>query len=131
MLDRLLGGICPPTGAPMPPRAKYQLTAGVEVVDFATPQSVALFGQPASRIRIPTIFAAYVLNEAVGGGNFSSRLMDEVREKRGLTYGIGTYLVPTRPRRLFRRPVRLGQWQDGRGAGGGAAGLGQYRGKRA
>jgi zinc protease len=35
-----------------------------------------------------------VLNEAVGGGSFASRLMNEVREKRGLTYGIGTYLQP-------------------------------------
>ena len=33
-------------------------------------------------------FAAYVLNEILGGGRFSARLMTEVREKRGLTYGI-------------------------------------------
>jgi zinc protease len=30
----------------------------------------------------------------LGGGRFSARLMTEVREKRGLTYGIGTYLAP-------------------------------------
>jgi zinc protease len=34
-----------------------------------------------------------VLNEVIGGGRFTARLMSEVREKRGLTYGIGTYLV--------------------------------------
>jgi zinc protease len=32
--------------------------------------------------------------EAMGGGGFNSRLMQEVREKRGLTYGIGAYLYP-------------------------------------
>ena len=37
---------------------------------------------------------AYILNEILGGSRFSARLMTEVREKRGLTYGIGTYLMP-------------------------------------
>jgi zinc protease len=32
------------------------------------------------------------LNDILGGGRFSARLMQEVREKRGLTYGIGTGL---------------------------------------
>ena len=92
MLDKLLAGI-PETGAPIPPKAEFKLPAGVKVVDFPTPQSVALFGQSGIPIDDPDYFAAYVLSEAIGGGNFSSRLMDEVREKRGLTYGIGTYLV--------------------------------------
>ena len=35
-----------------------------------------------------------VLNQIIGGQGFASRLMEEVREKRGLTYGIGTYLAP-------------------------------------
>jgi zinc protease len=41
----------------------------------------------------PDFFAASILNEILGGGRFSARLMTEVREKRGLTYGIGSYLV--------------------------------------
>ncbi|MEN9012593.1 MAG: insulinase family protein, partial [Yoonia sp.] len=39
-------------------------------------------------------FAAYILNSILGGSGFESRLMNEVREKRGLTYGIRSYLVP-------------------------------------
>ena len=39
-------------------------------------------------------FAAYLLNEILGGNGLESRLMREVREERGLTYGIYTYLVP-------------------------------------
>jgi zinc protease len=42
----------------------------------------------------PDFFAAYVANQVIGGSGFASRLMDEVREKRGLTYGVGSYLVP-------------------------------------
>jgi zinc protease len=93
MLDRLLGDL-PAQGAPMPPPADYQLKPGVTVVPFDTPQSVAVFGHRGIKLDDPDYFAAYVLNEAFGGGNFSSVLMNEVREKRGLTYAIGTYLAP-------------------------------------
>lgn len=93
LLDSLLGAL-PTSGAPMPERATYQLQPGVMVVPWDSPQSIAVFGHEGIRLDDPDYFAAFVLNEAVGGGNFSSRLMDEVREKRGLTYGIGTYLAP-------------------------------------
>lgn len=93
LLDDLLGGL-PATGAPMPPRAEYALTGGVTVIDLATPQSVVIFGQSGIRRDDPDFFAAYVLNQILGGSGFSARLMEEVREKRGLTYGISTYLAP-------------------------------------
>jgi zinc protease len=93
MLDQLLGDL-PATGGSLPPEATYQLKPGVDVIDFDTPQSIALFGHQGIKLDDPDYFAAYILNEAVGGGNFASRLMDEVREKRGLTYGIGTSLLP-------------------------------------
>ena len=41
----------------------------------------------------PDFFAASILNEILGGGRFSARLMTEVRDRRGLTYGIGSYLI--------------------------------------
>lgn len=93
LLDRLLGDL-PATGAELPPRATLGLTGGVSVVPFDTPQSVVLFGQPGLAMDDPDFFPAYVFNEILGAGGFSSRLMDELREKRGLTYGIYSYLVP-------------------------------------
>ena len=93
LLDRLLGDL-PETGAPMPERAPMKLTGGVTVVEFDTPQSVVMFGHEGIERFDDDFFAAYVLNQIVGGQGFSSRLMSEVREKRGLTYGIGSYLVP-------------------------------------
>ncbi|MBY0430900.1 MAG: insulinase family protein, partial [Rhodospirillales bacterium] len=39
-------------------------------------------------------FPAYVVNYILGGGGFSSRLMEQVREKRGLAYSVYSYLVP-------------------------------------
>mgnify|MGYP000990770472 CR=1 FL=1 len=93
MLDRLLGDL-PATGAPMPPKAELKLTGGITTVDWDSPQSVVMFGQKGLAMDDPDFFPAYVLNQILGAGGFSSRLMDEVREKRGLTYGIYTYLVP-------------------------------------
>ncbi len=65
----------------------------MSVIDFPSPQSVVVFGQSGISQKDPDFFAAFVLNEVMGGGRFSARLMTEVRDKRGLTYGIGTYLV--------------------------------------
>ncbi|MES0371650.1 MAG: pitrilysin family protein [Mariprofundaceae bacterium] len=39
-------------------------------------------------------FPAFVLNQMLGGGGFGSRLMEEVREKRGLVYGVYSYFIP-------------------------------------
>ncbi len=93
LLDHLLGAL-PATGAEMPGRAPMDLTGGVTVVDFDTPQSVVMFGHEGIERFDPDFFPAYVMNQVLGDQGFSSRLMTEVREKRGLTYGIGSYLVP-------------------------------------
>ncbi|MDP5347404.1 MAG: insulinase family protein [Paracoccaceae bacterium] len=92
LLDSLLGDL-PATGAALPGLADPVFPGGVEVVDFATPQSVVLFGQPGIGQEDPDFFAAFILDHILGGGGFESRLMTEVREKRGLTYGIYTYLA--------------------------------------
>jgi len=38
----------------------------------------------------PDFFAAHLMNHILGGGTFSSRLYEEIREKRGLVYGVGS-----------------------------------------
>ena len=93
LLDRLLSEL-PQTGRPMPSKVAYGLDGGTTVVDFDTPQSVAIFGQRGIERDHPDFFAAYLINQILGGGSFESRLMEEVREKRGLTYGVYSYLLP-------------------------------------
>ena len=93
LLDDLLLGL-PESGAPMPAQVTQTLQGGVTVVPFETPQSVALFGHSGLRQDDPDFFAAFILNTILGGSGFEARLMKEVREERGLTYGIGSYLVP-------------------------------------
>jgi zinc protease len=93
LLDDLLGGL-PAEGPPLPERVEPALSGGVTVIDYPTPQAVAVFGQRGIAREDPDWFAAFVLDHILGGGGFESRLMTEVRERRGLTYGIGTGLVP-------------------------------------
>ena len=103
MLDTLLGEL-PAEGPPLPDDIDFGLDGGVTVIDFATPQSVALFGHAGIERDDEDFFAAYVMNQILGAGGFESRLMDEVREKRGLTYGVSTFLVPK-----FHAEMILGQ----------------------
>jgi len=93
LLDTLLGAL-PDTGAPQPGPATIQIEGGTTVIPFETPQSVAIFGQEGIEQDDPDFFAARVLNQVLGAGGFESRLMTEVREKRGLTYGVYSFLVP-------------------------------------
>lgn len=93
LLDKLLGDL-PPASAALPDRVDFGLEGGITVVDFETPQSVALFGHTGITRDDDDFFAAYILNEILGGSGRQSRLMEEVREQRGLTYGVYSYLVP-------------------------------------
>ncbi|MEM9580329.1 MAG: pitrilysin family protein [Pseudomonadota bacterium] len=91
LIDDLLRDL-PATGAPMPQQAQLEMAPGIFVTPFDTPQSVAVFGHSGIKRDDPDFFAAFVANTIFGGGGFNSRLMDEVREKRGLTYGIYSYI---------------------------------------
>ncbi len=92
LLDHLLGDL-PATGAPQADRVELNAAGGVAVTDFPGPQSSILFYQGGIRFEDPDYFAAAILNEVLGGSGFSSRLMEDLREKRGITYGVGTGLA--------------------------------------
>ncbi len=63
-----------------------------KIIRKKNPQSRVIFGSQGLPRNDPDWYAAYILSYIVGGGGFSSRLFDEVREKRGLAYSIYTYL---------------------------------------
>jgi zinc protease len=66
------------------------------VIRKPVPQSVVVFGQKGIVRKDPDFYAAYLMNHILGGGSFTSRLYNEVREKRGLAYSVYTYLSPRR-----------------------------------
>ncbi|TYO88161.1 M16 family metallopeptidase [Oceanicella actignis] len=95
LLDRLLGALPDDPWTPPPP-ARPARQRGTTVVPLDTPQSRAVLGHEGLLRSDPDFIPAYVMNHILGGGGFSSRLMREVREKRGLTYGVYSYLAPYR-----------------------------------
>ncbi|MEX0970086.1 MAG: pitrilysin family protein [Paracoccaceae bacterium] len=93
LLDELLGDL-PKGGAVEVPQAEIGLSETVTVIDFPTPQAVAVFGQQGLARDDPDYLIAFVANHIFGGRVVTSRLNQALREERGLTYGVGTSLAP-------------------------------------
>ncbi len=103
LLDETFGAL-PTRPAPLDiAEAGPAAPAAVTVREFPVPQSTVVFGHRGLSRDDPDFYAAMVVNYVLGGGGFTSRLMEEVREKRGLAYGIGTSLRP-----LDHAPLMLG-----------------------
>lgn len=93
VLDRAFGDL-PAKSAPNDVPEVQPAGAGrTLIVRRPVPQSVIMLGQQGIQRDDPDWFAASIVNYVLGGGGFNSRLMEEVREKRGLTYGIYTSLA--------------------------------------
>jgi zinc protease len=76
---------------PVPPVVVQDLKRR-EVIDLDVPQTTIRFGRPGVSKKDPDFFAAAVVNHILGGGVFTARLFNEVREKRGLTYSVYSQL---------------------------------------
>ncbi len=93
LLDKAFASL-PESGKPFEIPAVENIAGGeLIVLDQDIPQSVALFAQPGIDRDDPDFYAAYVMTHILGGGGFSSRLTEEVREKRGLAYSTYSYLA--------------------------------------
>jgi zinc protease len=90
LLDAVFGQLPEHSAAAEPPDAAIAAATPLIVKPLPQPQSVILFAAPGVQYDDPDWIPLAVANYILGGGGFSSRLMDEVREKRGLVYGIGT-----------------------------------------
>ncbi len=101
LLDEVFGDL--PAKADLAPVSKTSPVTGgkQEVIEMNVPQSVAVFGLGAMPRRDPEFIPAFVLNQILGGGGFASKLMEEVREKRGLAYSVYTYVYPYQHASIF------------------------------
>jgi len=63
-------------------------------VEMPTSQTMVQLSRLGPARSDAAFFPAFVLNHLLGGGGFGSRLMEEVREKRGLVYGVYSYFSP-------------------------------------
>ena len=101
VLDTLFGQL--PAKAkltPIPPTQPASVEK-LKVIEMAVPQSVARFGLPAFPRSDKDFIPAFVLNSVLGGGVMSSRLWEEVREKRGLAYSVHTNIQPYKQTSVF------------------------------
>jgi zinc protease len=96
LIDQIFGGLLKGADGSDIADAKPADDGALVISRAAVPQSVVTFGQAGPKRDDPAWYAAYVLNEILGGGGFRGRLMKEIREKRGLAYGVTTQLVPYR-----------------------------------
>ena len=96
MVTRLLARLPKTACAPQPsvPEVQPLAQASEQRIAFASAQAHVLLGQPGYQRNDPDFFALTVGNHILGGGGFTARLTEEVREKRGLTYSVYSYFAP-------------------------------------
>jgi zinc protease len=93
LLDKTFGGL--PAKASLVPVADI-VAAKPPQKSFVTldvPQTVVNFGSPGIKRDDPNFMAAYIVTHILGGGGLTSRMYREVREKRGLAYGVSGSLL--------------------------------------
>ncbi len=91
VLDKIFGDL--PERANLKQVPEFQIKSGERIaVDFNTPQTNIRMALPGIKRENPDFYAGYLVNYVLGGGSFSSRLYEEIREKRGLAYGVYSYL---------------------------------------
>ena len=94
MLDKVFGSL--PRHAHLAPVADFVFPpdSATLLIPRDGTQTELLFAMPGPKQDSPDWHAAEIANYILGGGGFSSRLMQDVRDKKGLTYGIDTGLAP-------------------------------------
>ncbi|MEQ9519725.1 MAG: pitrilysin family protein [Parvibaculum sp.] len=101
LLDQTFGSLAADSQLPEIATASVVPTAKLEIIQREMPQSIVLFGHEGIARDDEDFIPAYVMNYVLGGGGFSSRLMTEVREKRGLAYSVASYFYPLTHASLF------------------------------
>ncbi len=94
LVDTLFADLPAKAGLTPVPAVTLKAGGAMEVLEMPVPQSAARFGFGAMARKHPDFMAATVVNQILGGGGFASRLMEEVREKRGLAYGVWSFVAP-------------------------------------
>lgn len=100
-LDQVFGTLPSGPVAAVPPPHPYDAKGQIKVIERDIPQSIIVFGHEGITRSDPDFIPAFIVTEILGGDSFSSRLTGEIREKRGLTYGVGAGLNPLRRLGLF------------------------------
>ena len=82
--------------APAIPAVKPLEKSETVHIEFPSSQSHIMIGQAGTKRGDKDYFSLYLGNHGLGGSGFTSRLMKEVRVKRGLSYSVYSYFSPMR-----------------------------------
>jgi len=101
LIDKTFGDL--PAKASLSPVPERVMSGEGErkVISLDVPQTVISFGRPSIKRLDEDYIPASIVNHILGGGSFTSRLYTEVREKRGLAYGVSSNLYPLDSSGLF------------------------------
>lgn len=100
--EEATAGLPQSAGAELPLPAVTDLASGsMRIIAHPASQSHILIGAPGIRRSDPDYFPLFVGNYILGGGGFVSRLIEEVRQKRGLAYSTYSYFSPLQRRGPF------------------------------
>lgn len=98
LANTLVGGLPEGTAAAKLPEVTSLTEATVVKLSHPSTQTHVMLGQPGIRRADPDYFALYLGNHILGGNGLVSRISDEIREKRGLSYSAYSYFMPMRDR---------------------------------
>ena len=84
------------------PVEPLRIKASEQRISHPASQSHILLGAPGMSRTDPDYFSLFVGNYILGGGGFVSRLMNEIREKKGLAYSVYSYFNPLKQPGAFR-----------------------------
>jgi zinc protease len=86
------------TPSPLPPVPEVSVFSGEQAkqhhIAMDLPQTTIMLATVGIKRQDPDYYTLYVLNQILGGAGLTSRLSQEIREKRGLTYGVYSRFSP-------------------------------------
>ncbi len=113
LAEMVVGDLPEGAAAPALPTVK-ELAAAQDVrKQYPSTQASIYVGQPGMARGDPDYFALYVANQVLGGGGLVSRLADEIREKRGLSYSVYSYFFPLERKGPFLMGLQTRNDQSG------------------
>ena len=96
LLDEVFSELPAHNSLPEIARAKIAPGPDTRHISRDGPQTTVVFGHQGVALTDPNFFPAYLVNLVLAGGGTATILGEEVREKRGLAYGVGTRFLPLR-----------------------------------
>jgi zinc protease len=94
VLDQVFGGLPESPDLVAIPDTEPVVGPIRQIIEMDIPQAIVRFGSGGPARSDPDFIPAFIVNHILGGGSFSSRLYNEVREKRGLAYSVYSFLLP-------------------------------------